>query len=72
VCDKKTKFQEPWFSISKIFKAQLTSLGCTVYNPNTDDKEQYKEEADDRWLRTFNENLGQVKATHGFVLQRDL
>lgn len=64
-----TKFQEPWYTYSQDFKVLLMELGCTVYNPNTDNAEVYKEEANDRWLRTFNENLEQVKRTKGFVLQ---
>lgn len=34
-----TKFQEPWFSYSQDFKEILMELGCTVYNPNTDNVE---------------------------------
>eukprot|EP00439_Symbiodinium_sp_Y106_P022903 s3084_g2.t2 len=33
-----TKFQEPWFTISIGIKEVLEELGCTVYNPNTDNK----------------------------------
>ncbi|CAE7948604.1 RSPH1, partial [Symbiodinium sp. KB8] len=48
----------------------LEELGCTVYNPNTDNKELYGDEADDRWLRTFCENLTRIqRENRGFVLQ---
>jgi len=63
------KFQEPFFYFSVLLKVILQMLGCTVYNPNTDNEETYKEEANGRWLRTFNENLELVKKTEGFVLQ---
>ena len=33
-----TKFQEPWYTISIGVKEILEELGCTVYNPNTDNK----------------------------------
>ena len=33
-----TKFQEPWLTISIGIKEILEELGCTVYNPNTDNK----------------------------------
>ena len=33
-----TKFQEPWITISIGIKEILEELGCTVYNPNTDNK----------------------------------
>ena len=33
-----TKFQEPWLTISIGMKEILEELGCTVYNPNTDNK----------------------------------
>eukprot|EP00439_Symbiodinium_sp_Y106_P023905 s3084_g2.t3 len=65
-----TKFQEPWFTISIGIKEVLEELGCTVYNPNTDNKELHKDEANDRWLRTFCENLDKIQeARNGFVLQ---
>ena len=38
-----TKFQEPWFTYSQDYKVMLMELGCTVYNPNTDNAERYKE-----------------------------
>ena len=38
-----TKFQEPWYTYSQDFKVLLMELGCTVYNPNTDNAEMYKE-----------------------------
>jgi len=63
------KFQEPFFYFSVLLKVILQMLGCTVYNPNTDNEETYKEEANGLWLRTFNENLELVKKTEGFVLQ---
>jgi len=55
-------------------------LGCTVYNPNTDNVEickaiskalSTKEEVnpDGRWLLTFNENVVDVAKTKGFILQ---
>eukprot|EP00439_Symbiodinium_sp_Y106_P026730 s2165_g3.t1 len=48
----------------------LEELGCTVYNPNTDNKELYKEESDSRWLLTFQENLDIIEESkRGFVLQ---
>ncbi|CAE7944554.1 RSPH1 [Symbiodinium necroappetens] len=51
-------------------KEILEELGCTVYNPNTDNKELYGDEADDRWLRTFCENLTRIqREKRGFVLQ---
>ena len=34
-----TKFEEPWGTISRGLKEILEELGCTVYNPNTDNKE---------------------------------
>ena len=34
-----TKFEEPWSTISRGLKEILLELGCTVYNPNTDNKE---------------------------------
>jgi len=65
-----TKFQEPWLTISIGIKEILEELGCTVYNPNTDNKEVYKEEADSRWLLTFQEHLDIIeKSKRGFVLQ---
>jgi len=64
-----TKYQEPWFSIAAEVKNILVGLGCTVYNPNTDNAEQYEQAANDRWLRTFTENLDIAKDTQGFVLQ---
>ncbi|CAE7205934.1 PIP5K6 [Symbiodinium sp. CCMP2592] len=65
-----TKFQEPWKTISIGIKEILEELGCTVYNPNTDNKEVWKEEADSRWLLTFQENLDRIeKSKRGFVLQ---
>ncbi|CAE7247297.1 Rsph1, partial [Symbiodinium necroappetens] len=77
-----TKFGEPWYSISIGIKEILEELGCTVYNPNTDNKaltvskhlsrvsELYKDKADDRWLRTFTENLDRIlERKSGFVLQ---
>ncbi|CAE7640455.1 PIP5K8, partial [Symbiodinium necroappetens] len=64
-----TKFGEPWYSISVGVKEILEELGCTVYNPNTDNKELYGDEADDR-LRTFCENLTRIqREKRGFVLQ---
>ncbi|CAE7922888.1 PIP5K9 [Symbiodinium necroappetens] len=51
-------------------KEILEELGCTVYNPNTDNKERYGDKADDRWLRTFCENLTRIqREKRGFVLQ---
>ncbi|CAE7734625.1 RSPH1 [Symbiodinium sp. CCMP2592] len=80
-----TKFQEPWKTISIGVKEILEELGCTVYNPNTDNKarwgapinglkavesELWKEEADSRWLLTFQENLDRIEQSkRGFVLQ---
>ncbi|CAE7734662.1 PIP5K8 [Symbiodinium sp. CCMP2592] len=65
-----TKFQEPWKTISIGIKEILEELGCTVYNPNTDNKELWKEKADSRWLRTFQENLDRIEQSkRGFVLQ---
>eukprot|EP00439_Symbiodinium_sp_Y106_P048896 s257_g6.t1 len=56
--------------ISIGIKEILEELGCTVYNPNTDNKELYREKADDRWLRTFTENLDRIQERrNGFVLQ---
>ena len=34
-----TKFEEPWGTISRGLKEILVEKGCTVYNPNTDNKE---------------------------------
>ena len=34
-----TKFEEPWGTISRGLKEILVERGCTVYNPNTDNKE---------------------------------
>ncbi|CAJ1375448.1 unnamed protein product [Effrenium voratum] len=64
-----TKFGKPWYTVSVGFKEILEEQGCTVYNPNTANAEIYKAEANDRWLRTFNENLEKVKESRGFVLQ---
>ena len=33
-----TKFEEPWYTVSIGIKEVLEELGCTVYNPNTDNK----------------------------------
>ena len=33
-----TKFGEPWYTISVGIKEVLEELGCTVYNPNSDNK----------------------------------
>jgi len=63
------KFQEPFFYFSVLLKVILQMLGCTVYNPNTDNDKTDNEEAIGRRLRTFNENLELVKKTEGFVLQ---
>ena len=38
-----TKFEESWFTFSQDFKELLMAEGCTVYNPNTDNEETYKE-----------------------------
>ncbi|CAE7768377.1 PIP5K9, partial [Symbiodinium microadriaticum] len=65
-----TQFGEPWCTVSIGIKEILEELGCTVYNPNTDNKELYGDEADDRWLRTFCENLTRIqRENRGFVLQ---
>ncbi|CAE7217226.1 PIP5K9 [Symbiodinium necroappetens] len=65
-----TKFEEPWYTVSIGIKEVLEELGCTVYNPSTDNKERYGDEADDRWLRTFCENLSRIqREKRGFVLQ---
>ena len=40
---------------------KLEEHGFTVYNPNTDNAETYKEKANDRWLRTFNENFWKLR-----------
>ena len=34
-----TKFEEPWYTVSRGLKEILQERGCTVYNPNTDNKE---------------------------------
>ena len=34
-----TKFEEPWWTISRGLKEILVEKGCTVYNPNMDNKE---------------------------------
>ena len=34
-----TKFEEPWGTTSRGLKKILVEKGCTVYNPNTDNKE---------------------------------
>ena len=34
-----TKFQEPWYTYSQDYKLILMQLGCSVYNPNTDNVE---------------------------------
>ena len=34
-----TKFDEPWYTVSRGLKEILQERGCTVYNPNTDNKE---------------------------------
>ncbi|CAE7200515.1 PIP5K9 [Symbiodinium microadriaticum] len=48
----------------------LEELGCTVYNPNSDNKELYGDKADGRWLLTFSENLDRIESKkRGFVLQ---
>ena len=49
-----TKMKAPWFYFAVLLKVILEMLGCSVYNPNTDNAAQYKDEANDRWLRTFN------------------
>ncbi|CAE7349735.1 RSPH1 [Symbiodinium sp. CCMP2592] len=68
--DHLARTEEPWFTISVGIKEILEELGCTVYNPNTDNQEMYKEEADSRWLLTFQENLDRIEGSkRGFVLQ---
>ena len=34
-----TKFEEPWYTVSRGLKEILQERGCTVYNPNADNKE---------------------------------
>ncbi|CAK9039338.1 unnamed protein product [Durusdinium trenchii] len=69
-----TKYQGFWLIVSKQIKAGLEKVGCSVYNPNTDNVELCKKmeiegKADDRWLLSFEENLDKAKATRGFLLQ---
>jgi hypothetical protein len=53
-----------YFDVSKRAKAALQALGCSVYNPNTDNTL-----GDDGWLKSFNKNLDSVAEKEGFVYQ---
>ena len=53
-----------YFDVSKRAKAALEALGCTVYNPNTDN-----EMGENGWLLRFLKGLDSVEPTKGFVYQ---
>jgi hypothetical protein len=53
-----------YFDVSVRAKTALEALGCTVYNPNTDNKLDT-----DGWLKSFNLNLNSVAEKKGFVYQ---
>ena len=53
-----------YFDVSVRAKTALEALGCTVYNPNTDNKL-----GDNGWLKSFNLNLNSVAEKKGFVFQ---
>ena len=55
-----------YFDVSKRAKTALEALGCTVYNPNTDNP---LDMGNDGWLLSFNKNLDSVAEKKGFVYQ---
>jgi hypothetical protein len=59
-----TKFGGGYLEVSKRVKTALQALGCTVYNPNTDNKL-----GENGWLKSFNLNLNSVAKKKGFVFQ---
>ena len=67
-----TKHMDPggkeghYFEISTRAKEALEAMGCTVYNPNTDNPEEI---GDQGWLLSFTNNLYHVAQTQGFVYQ---
>ena len=60
--DKKGHYLE----ISTRAKEALKEMGCTVYNPNTDNPPEY---GDQGWSLSFTNNLYFVAQTKGFVYQ---
>jgi len=53
-----------YFDVSVRTKTALEALGCTVYNPNTDN-----DMGMDGWLLRFEKGLDSVEPTKGFVYQ---
>lgn len=52
-----TRFNEPWYTYSQDFKVLLMELGCTVYNPNTDNAETYGKARDFSSARARTANM---------------
>jgi len=67
-----TQYRAPWYEVSVHVAEYLKSLGCSVYNPNTDCPHKATDEVrgTSNWLQEFRDSgLKRSHSTKGFCLQ---